>query len=48
VRYFFPKYTGLPPKIEKNTDGSIQGLKGSIVKISFSSSAELESAQLIQ
>lgn len=46
LRYTYPAYTGLPPRVEENR-GDIRGLKGARVGVSVTASGDLEDAALV-
>jgi hypothetical protein len=46
LRYTYPAYTGLPPRVEEDR-GDIRGLKGARVGVSVTASGDLEEAALV-
>ena len=46
LRYAYPEYTGVPPRVESNT-GDIRGLKGSTVSLTVHTTGRVESAEMV-
>ncbi|MEZ4699328.1 MAG: DUF4175 family protein [Rhodothermales bacterium] len=46
LRYTYPAYTGLPPRVDENR-GDIRGLKGAKVTVSVRATGDLEEAALV-
>jgi len=46
LRYTYPEYTGVPPRVESNT-GDIRGLKGSTVSLTINTTGNVETAEMV-